>query len=205
MQEKGHGGFPLGAGAQTSQQFLQDGILRIGEERRLAENKFHAPQRITLAIADDATGLPAALADKSAHGGVVAYLCRGSTCSAPIDDLSVLLRDLPVPEDIAEALRSSRPDEGCGNGGNGGNGGGDSSVNSFAGNLLQVPRIVVPSFAAGTLIIGVKSRTEVYEDRIGFLTAVQPRVLGVELAYGGYMASGTLKPAAFAKITFDEA
>ncbi len=39
----------------------------------------------------------------------------------------VLLRDLPVPEDIAEALRSSRPDEGCGNGGNGGNGGGRGS------------------------------------------------------------------------------
>ncbi|HQX46992.1 MAG TPA: thioredoxin domain-containing protein [Steroidobacteraceae bacterium] len=61
-------------------------------QRELA--RLYAPQRITLAIADDATGLPAALADKSAHGGVVAYLCRGSTCSAPIDDLSVLLRDL---------------------------------------------------------------------------------------------------------------
>lgn len=85
-----------------------------------------------------------------------------------------------------------------------GNGGGDSSVNSFAGNLLQVPRVVVPSFAPGTLIIGVKSRTEVYEDRIGFLSAVEPKVLGVELAYGGYMASGTIKPGAFAKITFDE-
>lgn len=85
-----------------------------------------------------------------------------------------------------------------------GTGGGDSSVSSFAGNLLQVPRIVVPSFAPGTLIIGVKSRTEVYEDRIGFLTAVQPKVLGVELAYGGYMASGTIKPAAFSKITFDQ-
>lgn len=88
---------------------------------------------------------------------------------------------------------------------NAGNGGGDSAVNSFAGNLLNVPRIVVPSFPEGTLIVGVKSRTEVYEDRIGFLTAVQPRVLGVELAYGGYMASGTLKPAAFAEVTFEAA
>lgn len=88
---------------------------------------------------------------------------------------------------------------------NAGNGGGDSAINSFAGNLLNVPRIVVPSLAAGTLIVGVKSRTEVYEDRIGFLTAVQPRVLGVELAYGGYMASGTLKPAAFAEVTFVDA
>lgn len=86
---------------------------------------------------------------------------------------------------------------------NNGTGGGDSAIASFAGNLLNVPRIVVPSLAAGSVIVGVKSRTEVYEDRIGFLTAVQPRVLGVELAYGGYMANGTLKPAAFAKVTFD--
>lgn len=84
-----------------------------------------------------------------------------------------------------------------------GTGGGDSALGSFQGNLLSIPRIVVPSLASGTVIVGVKSRTEVYEDRIGFLTAVQPKVLGVELAYGGYMASGTLKPAAFAKVTFD--
>jgi HK97 family phage major capsid protein len=81
-----------------------------------------------------------------------------------------------------------------------GNGGGDSSVDSFAGNLLNVRRIVVPSMAAGTLIVGVSSRTEVYEDRFGFLSAIQPRVFGVELAYGGYMASGTIKPAAFCKL-----
>jgi HK97 family phage major capsid protein len=84
-----------------------------------------------------------------------------------------------------------------------GTGGGDSALGSFSGNLLNIPRIVVPAFPAGTVIAGVKSRTEVYEDRIGFLTAVQPRVLGVEMAYGGYMANGTLKPEAFAKVTFD--
>lgn len=81
-----------------------------------------------------------------------------------------------------------------------GNGGGDSSANTFAGNLLQIPRVIVPSFPSGTLIVGVKSRTEVYEDRFGFLSAVEPKVFGVELAYGGYMASGTIKPSAFAKI-----
>lgn len=81
-----------------------------------------------------------------------------------------------------------------------GNGGGNSSLTSFTGNLLQTNRVIVPSFPAGTLIVGVKSRTEVYEDRFGFLTAVQPKVFGVELAYGGYMASGTIKPAAFAKL-----
>ena len=35
----------------------------------------------------------------------------------------------------------------------------DSSVQSFAGNLLRTPRVIVPSFPAGTLIVGVKSRT----------------------------------------------
>lgn len=86
-----------------------------------------------------------------------------------------------------------------------GNGGGDSAIDSFTGNLLRVPRIVVPSLPDGSLIVGVKNRTEVYEDRIGFLSAVQPRVLGVELAYGGYMASGTLNASAFANVTFAEA
>lgn len=81
-----------------------------------------------------------------------------------------------------------------------GDGGGDSALDSFAGNLLRVPRIIVPSFPDGTLIVGVRSRTEVYEDRFGFLSVVSPKVFGVELAYGGYMASGTVKPGAFTKI-----
>lgn len=81
-----------------------------------------------------------------------------------------------------------------------GNGGGNSQLDSFVGNLLNVPRTIVPSFASGTLIVGVKSRTEVYEDRFGFLSAIEPKVFGVELAYGGYMASGTVKPSAFTKV-----
>lgn len=86
-----------------------------------------------------------------------------------------------------------------------GNGGGSSSITSFAGQLLQTPRTVVPSLPAGTTIVGVKEKFEVYEDRFGFLSAVQPKVFGVELAYGGYMASGNLKPGGFAKVTFEPA
>lgn len=82
----------------------------------------------------------------------------------------------------------------------GGDGGGENRLDSFAGNLLRVPRFIVPSFPDGTLIVGVRSRTEVYEDRFGFLSVVEPKVFGVELAYGGDMASGTVKPAAFAKV-----
>lgn len=81
-----------------------------------------------------------------------------------------------------------------------GNGGGGSSLDSFAGNLLGVERVIVPSFPTGTLIVGVKERVEVYEDRIGMLSAVEPSILGVEVAYGGYVAAGVLNAAAFSKV-----
>lgn len=83
----------------------------------------------------------------------------------------------------------------------GGPGIGDSSMATFSGNLLRVNRVVVPSFPNETLIVGVRNRYEVYEDRFGFLSVVEPKVFGVEIAYGGYMASGNVKPAAFTKIT----
>lgn len=77
---------------------------------------------------------------------------------------------------------------------------GSSSVGSFQGDLLKLPRVVVPSFANGTLIIGASRWTEVYEERIGLLTAVLPSVFGVQVAYGGYVAYNTLKAGAFAKV-----
>jgi uncharacterized protein YyaL (SSP411 family) len=54
------------------------------------------PRRLILAIPADADNLPLSLAAKSvpADGSTVAYLCRGSTCSAPITTLSELARDL---------------------------------------------------------------------------------------------------------------
>lgn len=77
---------------------------------------------------------------------------------------------------------------------------GQTAVGSFVGELLKLPRVVVPSFPNGTLIIGAKRWTEVYEERIGLLTAVLPSVLGVQVAYGGYVAFNTLKAAAFNKV-----
>jgi len=72
---------------------LRGEAAEIGRwQRELA--RLYAPHRLTFAIPHDATGLPAALATKPPQGAAVAYLCRGSTCSAPIDTLSVLLRDL---------------------------------------------------------------------------------------------------------------
>jgi uncharacterized protein YyaL (SSP411 family) len=56
-----------------------------------------APRRLVLAIAADAADLPAALADKSARGSAVAYVCRGSTCSAPLESLAALAAVLSQP------------------------------------------------------------------------------------------------------------
>lgn len=84
-----------------------------------------------------------------------------------------------------------------------GNGGGTSDItNMQAGGFLTLPRTVVPSFASGTVIIGVKNRVEAYEERLGFLSAVEPKLLGVELAYGGYFASGVLDVDAFVELTY---
>ena len=84
-----------------------------------------------------------------------------------------------------------------------GNGGGSSSIqNMQAGSMLGLPRTVVPSFPAGTVILGLRDRVEAYEERLGFLSAVEPKILGIELAYAGYFASGLLAPAAFAELTY---
>lgn len=77
---------------------------------------------------------------------------------------------------------------------------GDAALTSFTGNLLGIREVVVPSFPAATLIIGNSNRVEVYEDRIGLLSVVEPKILGVEVAYGGYIANGTLKAGAFRNI-----
>jgi len=77
---------------------------------------------------------------------------------------------------------------------------GSSSLTDFAGVVLNVPRIVVPTFADGTCVIGASAMFEVYEDRIGLLTAVEPSILGVEVAFGGYVAWGFLEEDGFCKI-----
>jgi uncharacterized protein YyaL (SSP411 family) len=57
-------------------------------------DKLFDPRRMVVGIPADAHGLPAALADKRPSGGVVAYVCRGMTCSAPVPALGALLRQL---------------------------------------------------------------------------------------------------------------
>jgi uncharacterized protein len=74
-------------------------ILR-GEDREIDAwrrelARSYAPRRLVLAIAAGAPGLPAALAEKAPRGRAVAYLCRGSVCSAPIGS----------PGELEQALR----------------------------------------------------------------------------------------------------
>ena len=56
-----------------------------------ALTKKYSPTRQVFAIETDATGLPAALADKRALDTTVAYVCRGTTCSEPVRALAALL------------------------------------------------------------------------------------------------------------------
>jgi uncharacterized protein len=61
-------------------------------QRELARR--YAPRRLVLAIPADAEDLPPALADKAPRADTVAYLCRGSICSAPLDSLAALIEQL---------------------------------------------------------------------------------------------------------------
>jgi HK97 family phage major capsid protein len=71
----------------------------------------------------------------------------------------------------------------------------------FGGNMFAVPRVVVPSFTAGTCIVGVAEAYEVYEEVIGVLSAVEPSLLGVQVAYGGYIAYNAVEAVGLAPLT----
>jgi uncharacterized protein YyaL (SSP411 family) len=84
------------------------GEARTIEGWRLALARFYAPHRLVLAIPTEAAGLPPALADKTPRACPVAYICRGSTCSAPLDSLEALTEQLR--EDGAPPARADRHD-----------------------------------------------------------------------------------------------
>lgn len=56
--------------------------------------KLYSPRRLVLSVPAGAQDLPPALADKTVQGDAAAYVCRGSTCSAPIASLAELIREL---------------------------------------------------------------------------------------------------------------
>ena len=78
---------------------------------------------------------------------------------------------------------------------------GKASPSVFAGGILDIDRIVLPGLSSGSFVIGRKGMFEYYEERIGLLSAVEPSVLGIEVAYGGYAAAGRLDNTAFTTVT----
>jgi uncharacterized protein YyaL (SSP411 family) len=62
-------------------------------------NAVFAPRRWTLAVPTAASALPQALASKPAADGPLAYVCRGTQCTAPINSLAALLEELERHED----------------------------------------------------------------------------------------------------------
>jgi uncharacterized protein YyaL (SSP411 family) len=54
----------------------------------------YAPRRLVFAIPAEEPDLPAALAERRPRGEAIAYLCRGSICSAPLDSLAELAQRL---------------------------------------------------------------------------------------------------------------
>jgi uncharacterized protein YyaL (SSP411 family) len=75
-------------------------VIVRGDEKAMQEwqselTKLYDPHRLVIGIPSDAANLPPAFADKAPRGPCVAYVCRGSTCSAPISafaELAVQLR-----------------------------------------------------------------------------------------------------------------
>jgi uncharacterized protein len=56
--------------------------------------RLYAPRRVVLAVPTSASNLPPALGDKLARGEAVAYVCKGSVCSAPLESFSALAAHL---------------------------------------------------------------------------------------------------------------
>lgn len=78
---------------------------------------------------------------------------------------------------------------------------GTASPSDFqTGDIAQLGRTMAPGFPAGTVIVGRTSLYEFYEERIGLLQAIQPKILGIDIAYGGYAAYGALDATAFSKV-----
>jgi uncharacterized protein len=56
--------------------------------------RLYAPGRLIIAVPGDARDLPPALEEKPTRGDAVAYVCKGSVCSAPLESFSALTAHL---------------------------------------------------------------------------------------------------------------
>jgi hypothetical protein len=78
---------------------------------------------------------------------------------------------------------------------------GSSSPTSFTSNVAGLNMVVDGNFPDGTAIVGDNKGVEFYEQVGGALSATEPKVLGVEIAYYGYTASKVIVPNMFVKLT----
>jgi hypothetical protein len=74
---------------------------------------------------------------------------------------------------------------------------GTSELASFAGDLFGLPRVVCPLLPAKTIIVGPSDLYEMYEEVVGLLSVIEPSILGVQVAYGGYVAFNSLAQTAY--------
>ena len=67
----------------------------------------YAPRRLVVAIPDDASDLPALLAERVPRGSPVAYVCEGHTCDAPITEFDAFHARLAASEIAPQATPSA--------------------------------------------------------------------------------------------------
>jgi len=70
----------------------------------------------------------------------------------------------------------------------------------LVGNVAGIPLYVSAAMPADTIIVMSQAAAEVYEDRIGALQVIEPSVLGVQVAYAGYLAELILLATGIIKI-----
>ena len=71
----------------------------------------YAPRRLVIAIPDDASDLPALLAERAPRGSPVAYVCEGHVCDAPVTEFAAFHARLAAGE-IAPQATISAPSSG---------------------------------------------------------------------------------------------
>jgi hypothetical protein len=70
-----------------------------------------------------------------------------------------------------------------------------------AGTISGVPVYITAGLPDNEILVLSTAAAEVYEDRIGALQVVEPSVLGIQVAYGGYFSEIAVEPLGIIKIT----
>ena len=81
------------------------------------------------------------------------------------------------------------------------NGMGNMAPGTIEGSVAGMRLAVDKNFPAGTAILGDPTYVEVYETLGGQVSAVEPSVLGTQIAFYGYIAWLVLRSTAFVKLT----